>query len=98
MPVVGIKDLGRNLSELIGRVEAGETLLITRHGKPTAAMLPISGDRLEALTLAAAPRLIKDATEALDELHSGSGATLDELLAEAEAAERNEARQPATTA
>jgi prevent-host-death family protein len=95
MPVVGIREFSRTLSEVIARVEKGETVLLTRHGKPTAAILPIQGDRLEALTLAAAPKFVMEAAESVEELRAGGSSDLDELLAEAEAAERAEGRQPA---
>ena len=38
--VVGLFDAKTHLSELIARVEAGETITITRHGRPVARLVP----------------------------------------------------------
>jgi prevent-host-death family protein len=86
VPVVGISELGQNVSGYIARAEAGEPVIVTRHGRPIVAMLQLSGDRLEALTVAAAPRLVREAEEALEEFRAGGGRSLDELLGEAEEA------------
>ncbi|MDX6651538.1 MAG: hypothetical protein QOJ38_319 [Solirubrobacterales bacterium] len=37
---VGVRQLKGHLSDLIGRVENGETVTVTRHGKPVAQMIP----------------------------------------------------------
>jgi prevent-host-death family protein len=37
--VVGLFDAKTHLSELIARVEAGETITITRHGRPVARLV-----------------------------------------------------------
>jgi prevent-host-death family protein len=66
---VGIREFSRgNMSAIVERVASGESLLITRHHRPTAAMLPLE----EARRLGVAPDLFADA-EALGE----PGAPLD---------------------
>jgi prevent-host-death family protein len=44
---VGVFDAKTNLSQLIDRVELGETIVITRHGMPVARLVPYqdAGDR-----------------------------------------------------
>jgi prevent-host-death family protein len=37
---VGIKEVRNNLSELLKKVEAGEQITITRHGRPVARIVP----------------------------------------------------------
>jgi prevent-host-death family protein len=37
---VGTYEAKTNLTKLIERVEAGETVLVTRHGKPVARIVP----------------------------------------------------------
>jgi prevent-host-death family protein len=37
---VGVFDAKTNLSQLIDRVELGETIVITRHGMPVARLVP----------------------------------------------------------
>jgi prevent-host-death family protein len=41
---VGIFDAKTNLSQLIDRVELGETIVITRHGMPVARLVPYQDD------------------------------------------------------
>lgn len=42
---VGSYDAKARLPELLRRVEAGETVTVTRRGKPVARIVPIEGDR-----------------------------------------------------
>lgn len=42
---VGSYDAKARLPELLRRVEAGETVTVTRRGKPIARIVPIEGDR-----------------------------------------------------
>lgn len=45
MQSVKLADAKAHLSELIGQVEAGETVHITRHGKPVAQLAPVARER-----------------------------------------------------
>lgn len=45
MPEIGLREAKARLSELIDRVEHGETLTLTRHGKPVARIVPIAERR-----------------------------------------------------
>ena len=63
MDVISLADAKAHLSELVDRVEAGDTIDITRRGKPvarlTAARVPrkrINRRMLEALTAAMPPQ------------------------------------------
>lgn len=42
---VGIYEAKNKLSQLLDRVEAGETISVTRHGKAVALLTPIAGQR-----------------------------------------------------
>lgn len=42
---VGIRQLRADLSRLVKRVEAGEALVVTDHGKPVARLVPMNGER-----------------------------------------------------
>jgi prevent-host-death family protein len=44
---VGSFEAKTKLSELLDKVEAGETVTITRHGKPIARLVPASADEDE---------------------------------------------------
>ncbi len=41
---VGAFEAKTHLPELLDRVEGGETITITRHGKPVAKLVPASGE------------------------------------------------------
>lgn len=43
MSTIGAYEAKTHLSELLDRVERGETLTITRHGKPVALLGPVPG-------------------------------------------------------
>jgi len=45
---IGIYDAKNRFSELLDRVEAGETIAVTRHGKQVALLTPIHSARLNA--------------------------------------------------
>jgi prevent-host-death family protein len=43
MPEVGASEAKTHLSQLLDRVERGETITTTRHGRPVARLIPIAG-------------------------------------------------------
>jgi prevent-host-death family protein len=45
LPRVGVRELRQNLSVYLRRVEAGETLEVTEHGRPVAVLAPRRPDR-----------------------------------------------------
>ena len=47
MRMVSIRDANQNFSRLIKDVEAGETVVITRQGKPVAELKPRPASRLD---------------------------------------------------
>ena len=47
MRMVSIRDANQNFSRLVKQVEAGETVVITRQGKPVAELAPRSADRMD---------------------------------------------------
>lgn len=60
-------------AELLGQAERGETIVITRHGKPIARIVPDPEER---------QRKSREAVEAIKELRKHTGhASVEELLA-----------------
>ena len=61
MASVGVRELRQRASELLRRVQAGETIQVTDRGRPVAVLAPLpdSGplDRLRAAGLVVAPTL-----------------------------------------
>jgi prevent-host-death family protein len=49
MREVGAFEAKTHLSELLSAVEAGETVTITRRGKPIAQLVPMATDRAAAM-------------------------------------------------
>ncbi|HYT09065.1 MAG TPA: type II toxin-antitoxin system prevent-host-death family antitoxin [Mycobacteriales bacterium] len=62
MDSVGVRELRQNLSVYLRRIEKGETLRVTEHGRPVALLTPIRHtgddvlDELEAQGLLERPR------------------------------------------
>ncbi len=66
MTVIGAYEAKTRLGELLDQVEAGESIVITRHGRPVAELRPTQGGRTlaEAEKIAAALRCKVAATDA----------------------------------
>ena len=66
MASVGVRELRQRASELLRRVEAGETIQVTDRGRPVAVLAPLpEGDPLERLR---ASGEVIPATAELDDL------------------------------
>ena len=78
MKSVGIFDAKTHLSELVAEAEMGETITITRNGKPAARLVPMPPDEDRE---ARARRLVQEA-EAIRQsvLGKGAGVTREEIL------------------
>jgi len=59
---VGVRELRQNLSVYLRRVEAGETLDVTEHGRPVARLGPIREPALTGLARLEAEGHIRPAT------------------------------------
>ena len=53
MESIGAYEAKTHLAQLLDRVARGESLTITRHGKPVARLVPVAGDRDRAREAAA---------------------------------------------
>ena len=77
MKAINLADAKAHLSELVDRVEAGESIDITRRGKPVARLTAVAGPRkpidrtmLQALT-AALPPQAQDAADLVRSMRDG---------------------------
>jgi prevent-host-death family protein len=67
MAIIGIRDLVRTSKGILARVEQEkEPFLITRHGQPVAALVPVDPAEAERYVLAAAPALVESRRRAED--------------------------------
>ena len=75
MGEVGAYEAKTRLAELLNRVEKGERIVITRHGRPVAELVPVEG----------APQMsVEEAIRRLRELRTtlGPGLTIRDLIEE----------------
>lgn len=79
MNTYGIREIQRTTGEIIDQVIAGETALITRHGKPVAVLLPVDSDMLEEFILSNAPEFVRSFENAESDLIAGSTTALEDL-------------------
>jgi prevent-host-death family protein len=77
MAEIGAYDAKTRFAELLTRVEGGERIVITRHGRPVAQLVPMAGAR--DLTVEEA---IRGILELRKETSLGPGLTIRELIEE----------------
>jgi prevent-host-death family protein len=84
MDSIGVRELAERASAVIAEVErSGEPALVTRRGRPVAAVVPIDIDDLHDFVLAHAPEYVRGRREAEAEIARGvRGVALEEALAE----------------
>ena len=83
MGTVSIRELSRNASGVVGDVaRTGRPALVTKHGAPVAAVVPVEADDLEDLVLSKAPEHLADLTAADEDLAAGRTRSADDVLAE----------------
>jgi prevent-host-death family protein len=76
MKQVGVYDAKTNLAKLLDEVERGETVTITRHGRPVAKLVPVTG---------ANKRTVEETIQAIREFRRGrslGGLNIKELIEE----------------
>jgi prevent-host-death family protein len=82
---VAVRELRQNLSKYLRRVERGERLEVTEHGRPVAVLAPLGGPKGPLDRLVAAGRVIPPREDLLGKLPPrgrSSTRTSDALLAE----------------
>ena len=82
MAAVNVRELARNTSKVIGDVARRKRpTIVTRGGRPVAAVIPIDADALEDWILANAPEFVQGMRKADDELRRGETLGMDEAFA-----------------
>ena len=93
--MTGIREFARNVSRYVERVATtGRPLVLTRHGRPVAAVIAVEAGDLEDFILTHAPDLAAN-LRADRELAAGESQPLDQTLAELEAEDTKSRRKPA---
>ena len=78
MSTVGSFEAKTKLAELLDKVEAGETVTITRHGKPVAQLVPVKSDDEQERMRALIEEIKR--TRAGRDRGAGPGTTIKELI------------------
>ncbi|HVE76137.1 MAG TPA: type II toxin-antitoxin system Phd/YefM family antitoxin [Actinomycetota bacterium] len=74
---VGIRDLKNRASEILRELEVeGTSVVVTRHGRPTALILPMDSPEAEDYVLSHAPQIVTSLREAEGDLRSGKTISL----------------------
>ncbi|MGH9212372.1 MAG: type II toxin-antitoxin system Phd/YefM family antitoxin [Acidimicrobiales bacterium] len=83
MSTVTIRELANNASAVVAQVaESGRPALVTKHGRPVAAVVPINVTDLEDFVLANSPDYVVGRKRADAELPAGRTQSLDRVLAD----------------
>jgi len=99
MPVVGIRELAKNVSQLISDVESSqEPAVITRHGRPVAMILAVDAAFVEDFVLAHAREYAESIRDADEALAAGRTRPLSSVLDDLDDAEATTAEEAASAA
>lgn len=83
MPLMGIREFAQKVSRHIDDVEkSGEPVVLTRHGRPVAALIPLNAEGFEDFVLSHLPEFTLGMRAANEELKRGETRPLDEVLDE----------------
>ena len=84
---VSIRDLANNASKIVNAVKAsGKSTVVTKHGRPVAALVPIDDVELEDFVLSNAPEFVLGRATADTELVAGTTRSLDAVLTDLDGA------------
>jgi prevent-host-death family protein len=81
--VVGVRELGRHASKVVGDVRrSGRPVIVTVNGQPAAVVVPLKPEDLEDYVLAYGDQFLRDRLETDRELAAGKTHALDDVVAE----------------
>jgi prevent-host-death family protein len=83
MPIIGVRELARHNRELLEKVEKEKVpYLVTRNGRPVAALVPVDPADAERYVIAAAPEFAQSRRQADAEIAMGQTRPLEDLADE----------------
>jgi len=80
MKYANIRELQKDASGIISRVEKGEDVIITKRGKPAAVIYPLTEDTIEDYMIQHSPSIRKKIDEGLKDAREGRVIPIAELL------------------
>lgn len=81
MATIGVKELKAKASEIVERTASGESFIITKRGRPVAAVVPIDADDVEDQILSRSKKIARDLAAADRALALGKAKPADEVFA-----------------
>jgi prevent-host-death family protein len=80
MAFIGVRELSRAVSKVLTDLQRnGEPVIITKQGRPVAALVAVDQERLEDLVLAASPAAAQRRSKADEDLETGRAVRLADL-------------------
>jgi prevent-host-death family protein len=77
--IIGMRELKNRTAEILRGVEEhGSPVVVTRHGRPSALILPIDSPEAEDYVLAHAPTIVAALKKAQSDLRTGKTTSLGE--------------------
>ena len=80
MQIVNTVELKNHANQLLRRVRGGQPIIVTHHGKPTAALIPLSEEGVEELAFEYSPTFRRLIAEAEADVRAGRVVTWREFL------------------
>lgn len=80
MRFITISELKNETSSVVHRVEGGDPVVVMRHGKPRAAVIPLREEELDQLLFESSPAVHRVLREALKDLKGRRTVSLREYL------------------
>ena len=81
MKTVNTVELKNHANQLLRRVRTGEPVIVTHHGRPTAALIPLTEDGVEELAFEYSPKFRRLIAEAEADIRAGRVVSWREFLA-----------------
>lgn len=92
MATFSIRELARNASRVVEDVSRTKRpALVTKHGTPVAAVVPLGAEEVEDLVLARAPAILEDLAAGEADIAAGATVSLHDALAELDGTDDGEA-------
>ncbi|MGI8425202.1 MAG: type II toxin-antitoxin system Phd/YefM family antitoxin [Actinomycetota bacterium] len=88
MTTIGVKELKTKASEILERAASGESFVVTKRGRPLAAMVPIDADDWEDQIIQRSKAIAQDLLIADQDLAEGRATPFEEAFS------RLKAKQP----
>lgn len=80
MKTVNTVELKNHANQLLRRVRGGQPVVVTHHGKPTAALIPLTEEGIEELAFEYSPTFRRLLAEAEADVQAGRVVTWREFL------------------